>query len=228
MANNQPMILGATNSASNMTFLTVDLNTSGFRVLNSGTGSAMSAFSTGGRIAVRATRGPFDVSDPMGLICGVQGESQHDTGVSGVSESGVGVHGFSNYVGVKGQRGAEKSGLSASAAVWGDASGGAGVAGTSKSGVGVKAESQSGPALQVIGRAEFSVMGKGTFEPGIDEFQVAQPGVTSTSHISLMFVEPVTYGITKRTAGKGFVVKLTKPADSYLFFSYVVFEPISR
>ena len=46
-------------------------------------------------------------------------------------------------------------------------------------------------------------MGSGTFEPGSDTFWVSQPAITRDSHVSVMFVDPVTYGVSQRREGKG-------------------------
>jgi len=110
---------------------------------------------------------------------GVSAYSTASDGVYGESSAGRGLHGVGAQEGVMGEcaggtavKGASWSGRG----VWGQSNSNDGVFGHSETGVGVNADSTSGSALLVTGRAEFSRSGVATISYPSKSATVSVPG----------------------------------------------------
>ena len=181
---------------------------------------------------------------------GVHGLSGSGLGVMGESGGGPGVFGLGGAAGVQGESNSGPGVLGRagnsedSAGVRGEAVGcvqkgpcgpgfGVGVHGRSEAGTGVRAEvlDPAGLALDVVGRARFSTAGAGTIPRNQNSAFVANPAVTTNSHIMVTLAgNPGNRQLhwVERNPGAGFKVILAqlapgpRPATP---FTYLIVEP---
>jgi hypothetical protein len=91
---------------------------------------------------------------------------------------------------------------------------GVGVQGISGTGVGVEAISTEGLALNVLGRVAFSTAGAGVIRRGMNADFIANPAVTTQSHISVALTDDPGQRQVRwieRMPGSGFTVHLSPP-----------------
>jgi hypothetical protein len=152
---------------------------------------------------------------------GVFGDSiNNSAGVCGVSYSGAGVIG---YVGTR----AVQPGVSAETGVWGIAEASAqsvAVRGSSDSGTGVLAESNSGAALKVSGKAQFSRSGRKTISAGKSSLKVPMAGVTTASYVvaTLQTKRTGVYVIAAVPAAGSLTIYLNKAVPATTAIGYLV------
>lgn len=105
-----------------------------------------------------------------------------------------------------------------------------GVHGKSEEGVGVKAESTSGFALEVIGRARFSTAGAGMINRDADSAATSDYNVSENSIILVTLTSnpgnpnSIVQWV-ERNPGVGFTVHLTKKVGTATTFTYLILEP---
>jgi hypothetical protein len=163
-----------------------------------------------------------------GTGAGVMGDITSDTGtgVLGVNNgSGPGVKGLSDGTAVRGEGAVGVSGFSST---------GVGVLGEADNGIGVYASSNSFIALYVQGPATFSTAGSGVIPAGQNSAFVANPAVTSQSHVTVTLTgNPVGSGLSlppvvqwvERQPGAGFVVHLISRVGAATPLTYLIVEP---
>jgi len=165
---------------------TSSATTAGVWGSNAGTGIGVRGTAAAGGIGVRGA-----VDSGTGVVgvatsgIGVRGDSQTTDAILGTSNAGAhsGVWG-NNTGGGYGVSGSTNGAAVVVAGVWGSNGGaGAGVRGSSATGAGVRAESVSGHALEVVGKAHFSRSGKVTIAAGKKSIKVTLAGVTSSSMV---------------------------------------------
>jgi len=169
---------------------------------------------------------------------GVRGESKGSPGVIGTSDEDVGVYGASGAIaGVRGYSG-EKIGVEGLApygtGVEGYSVTEIGVRGHGYHGIGVLAETNSGAALQVQGRANFETAGNAVIPAGTDTVFVNEPLTMANSHVSVTFMghpapsgnRPPAILYVERKPDVGFQVFLTGRVEVDTPISFLVVEPV--
>lgn len=196
--------------------------------------------------------------DTIGAFPGVRSHSDVATGVLGVSQisfaylfraPGTGVLGVGTKGGVRGEVRDEAGDISADGigvlgtsgvasspieegiGVRGEGSS-TGVHGRSDNGTGVKAESANGTALEVVGKASFSITGTGVIDKNTNSAVIADPNVTVDSIILVTLTSDPGNPMAsvqwfERNPGVGFTLHLAARVRNPTTFSYIILEPRS-
>jgi hypothetical protein len=233
------VVLGAANTAAGVTTIEYAANDAIVGRSQAPTHSGVWGDNPGGGYGVAGSTGGTTTAGVWGS------NSSSGTGVKGTSASGPGLSGESSknaifgsssgelYTGVWGENTGGGFGVygttggAGGAGVWGENSRqGKGVRGTSNSGTGVSAESLTGVALDVVGKARFSRSGKASIAAGKKSIKVTLAGVTSKT---LVFANLATNASGKYVAAVvpiagSFTIYLNANAAAKVAVAWVVLD----
>ncbi len=241
----QPVIAGVNNSSESGTSLWADrtvpgtvANTSGLDVLHYADSNDINPV---GVSAYTGDPGPWGIRNVAigvwgrGSGDGVVGEAKQNgvlgrgviNGVQGVGGNGgtgvFGTHTGGTGIGVWGQTGGTGS------AVYGEATAnGIGVFGDSTNGTGVQARSTTGPALNVLGRAQFSLSGIAVVKADRASVTVSNVALTNSSLVLALIQGNVqgtwVRGVVLDIVGDKLTIRLNKVVSNAAFVGWFVVD----